>query len=156
LEQSVKALTANKSSALSIMLTSVEMPIMGQIPDTFIHETGERLAWYQRLISSENNTELQAHFSELDDLYGYLPPEVGPLKASIEKHILLRDWGIKKVEQEGEALRVSLHEDAPSGTKVMFQLMFSGIEAGDRLNQLLIPDLGIESLYSALLDNKRK
>lgn len=156
LEQSVKALSTNKGSALSIMLTSVEMPLSGQIPDFFIEETGERLAWYQRLISSENNEELASHISELEDLYGYLPPEIGPLKASIEEHILLRAWGIKKVEQDGDGLRVSLHEDAPAGTKVMFELMFRGIENGDRLNQLVIPCLSVDSLYAGLLDNKRK
>lgn len=156
LEQAVKALETNNRATVGIMLTSVEMPIEGQIPSTFIEETGERLAWYQRLMSSENNDDLNAHLIELEDLYGYLPKEMGVLKRSIQVHILLREWGIKKVEQEGDRLLTTVHDDAPVETLMMLKLMFRGSEMTGRKQQISIKAPSLDAFLISLEANQRR
>lgn len=156
LEQAVKALEANNRASVGIMLTSVEMPLEGQIPSSFIEETGERLAWYQRLMSSENNDDLNTHLVELEDLYGYLPKEIGLLKQSIQMHILLRTWGIKKAEQHGTTLLVTLHDDAPMETLMMLKLMFRGSEMTGKKQQIALHHSNLDALLMSLEANKRR
>ena len=156
LEQAVKSLESNNRASAGIMLTSVEMPLEGQIPSLFIEEVGERLAWYQRLMSSESNEELDEHIVELEDLYGYLPAEVEQLRKSIQVHILLREWGIKKAEQHDHALLVTLHDDAPMETLMMLKLMFRGSEITGRKQQIVLNHSSLDALLVSLAANKRR
>lgn len=151
LEQSVRSIE-NPKGQFSIMLAGVDMPMLGSIPESFIPETGERLAWYQRLMSSESRSDLKENLSELEDLYGYLPDETRRLQQSIEKHMLLRRWGIKKAERVGGSLEINFHEDVSSQTILVLSLMFMGKTSHDR-KTMNIKGISMEDLFLAMEKN---
>lgn len=157
LEQAVRAMEDGSASAeRAIMLNNVEMPIEGRIPHQFIAETGERLAWYQRLMSSESRDELDMHLSELEDLYGYLPDEIHTLKESVYKHIALRKWGIRRIEQDGDDVIITLHEDAPTQTNIMLGIMFPGLALADRKHQLLLESDKVDRVIDVLVSKSTR
>ncbi len=101
LELSIKAIDRGESQLdKAVILSHVNMPIHGSIPSSFMPNNGERLTWYQRLMTSESLAELNQNAKELEDLYGYVPAELYDLKQSISEHIAARHWGIESLRDE--------------------------------------------------------
>jgi transcription-repair coupling factor (superfamily II helicase) len=111
LELSIKALDRGETELdKAVILSHVNMPIHGRIPSDFMPSNGERLTWYQRLMTSESLIELNLNAKELEDLYGYVPAEIYELKQSISEHIAARHWGIESLrEEEGSVVLQMQH-----------------------------------------------
>jgi transcription-repair coupling factor (superfamily II helicase) len=111
LELSIKALDRGETELdKAVILSHVNMPIHGCIPSSFMPSNGERLTWYQRLMTSESLTELNLNAKELEDLYGYVPAEIYELKQSISEQIAARHWGIESMrEEEGSVILQMQH-----------------------------------------------
>jgi transcription-repair coupling factor (superfamily II helicase) len=90
----------------SAILNNVKMPITGSLPSKFMPQTGERLTWYQRLMSSDTPSELDRHMAELIDLYGYLPSEALELKESISKYLAAKHWNIASIKEIDMGIKI--------------------------------------------------
>ena len=107
LEQAIKAIDSGEDHvANAVLMGRVVMPVYGKIPTDFMPECGDRLAWYQRLMSSETPAELEQNLTELEDMYGYIPKEIYALKESILKHLAAKTWGISSMKSTGDDVSV--------------------------------------------------
>jgi transcription-repair coupling factor (superfamily II helicase) len=107
LEQAIKAIDSGEDHvANAVLMGRVVMPVYGKIPTDFMPECGDRLAWYQRLMSSDTPDELEQNLTELEDMYGYIPKEIYELKASILKHLAAKTWGISSMKSTGKDVSV--------------------------------------------------
>lgn len=110
LELSIKALDRGETQLDKAILNShVNMPIYGKIPPDFMPSNGERLTWYQRLMTSESLQELNQNTQELEDLYGFLPGDIYDLKRSISEHIAARHWGIDTIREESDGVIIQMN-----------------------------------------------
>lgn len=113
LEQAIKAIDNGESRVdTAILLARVSMPLLGKIPPAFMPDSGDRLAWYQRFMSSESPAELDRNFEELNDMYGFLPDELFTLKDSILKHLAAKTWGIASMKAIGTDVQIEAHQGA--------------------------------------------
>lgn len=113
LEHAIKAIDRGETNLdASVVLNHVNMPIYGKIPPEFMPDNGERLTWYQRLMSSESIQEINLNANELQDLYGYLPDEVHELKRSISEHVAAKRWGIAALKDVEGGTLINLHNDS--------------------------------------------
>lgn len=109
LSQAIKTLDNNPDAKeAQLMIGNVSMPLDGEIPPSFISNTGTRLAWYQRLMSSDTAEELKTHLQALEDMYGFIPDEVERFGRHVVHHITLRGLGIESVRIEGDQIRLEI------------------------------------------------
>lgn len=142
-----------KEVELATIMSSVKMPRRGMIPSQFIEETGERLAWYQRLMCSESVEECNINLRELEDLYGYLRSEVVEFAEWVGETIALKSLQIGKVEQTGNDVVASVsYGRMARSTQAVLALTFeSNFSVGERPNQFVIRNHTPESFSKAIL-----
>lgn len=156
LEQAIKAIDNGESRIdTAVLLGQVQMPLVGMIPSNFMPSSGDRLSWYQRFMSSETVDELNMNFSELRDMYGYLPSELERLKDSIIKHMAARFWGISSIKDVGGDVQVEAHQSANvSDLHAMLALSFRGrLALTDKPRTFLIKDAEMDSIITAICNN---
>ncbi|AXH60375.1 DEAD/DEAH box helicase [Pseudomonas amygdali] len=158
LEQAIKALDDERASPgydleLATIMSSVQIPRRGFIPSTFIAETGERLAWYQRLMCSDSVEELKTNLRELEDLYGYLAPEVAEFAEWVAEAISLKSLQIGKVEQDGSDVLVTLtHGHLTRASQAVMALTFeSDFVVGEKSNQFKVLGYSIPKFAQAIV-----
>lgn len=157
LEQAIKALdderaTQNYDLELATIMSSVQIPRRGSIPSTFIAETGERLAWYQRLMCSNTVEESKINLRELEDLYGYLPPEVNEFAEWVGEAISLKSLQISKVEQDGDDVLVTLtYGNLTRASQAVMALTFeSDFVVAEKSNQFKVLGHTIQQFARAI------
>lgn len=157
LEHAIKMLDDDRGTSvdleLAAIMTSVKIPRRGQIPSDFIVETGERLAWYQRLMCSETVDECRTNLRELEDLYGYLPEAVIEFCGWVEEVIALKSLQIGKVEQEGDDVVVSLtYGKMTRASQAVMALTFeSAFSMTEKPNQFVIRNHDVSGFSKAIL-----
>lgn len=156
LEQAIKAIDNGESRIdTAVLLGQVQMPLVGMIPSNFMPSSGDRLSWYQRFMSSETVDELNVNFSELRDMYGYLPNELERLKDSIIKHMAARFWGISSIKDVGGDVQIEAHQSANvSDLHAMLALSFRGrLALTDKPRTFLIKDAEMDSIITSIRNN---
>jgi len=158
LEQAIKALDDERASQnydleLATIMSSVQIPRRGFIPSTFIAETGERLAWYQRLMCSDSVDESKINLRELEDLYGYLPAEVIEFAEWVGEAIALKSLQVGKVEQDGKDVLVTLtYGNLNRASQAVMALTFeSDFQMTEKANQFVIRNHGIQKFAKAIV-----
>lgn len=156
LEQAIKAIDNGETRVdTAVLLAQVQMPLVGMIPSDFMPASGDRLAWYQRFMSSETPDELETNFHELRDMYGYLPDELSVLKDSILKHLAAKVWGISSIKDIGGDVQIEAHKSANvADLHAMLALSFPGrMELVDKPRTFLIKNSDVETISSAIYKN---
>ncbi len=75
------------------------------IPDSYVESITERLSLYQRLDTSETETELQEMKQELEDRFGPIPDQVLALFDTVRCRKLAVDLGFEKMSLKDDTLR---------------------------------------------------
>lgn len=156
LEQAIKAIDNGESKVDTVVLLGqVQMPLVGKIPSSFMPASGDRLAWYQRFMSSETPDELEMNFHELRDMYGYLPDELSVLKDSILKHLAAKVWGISSIKEVGGAVQIEAHKSANvDDLHAMLALSFMGrVELSEKPRTFMIKNADVEAISSTIFKN---
>lgn len=156
LEHAIKAIDNGETKVDSAaLLGQVQMPLVGMIPSSFMPASGDRLAWYQRFMSSETPSELDMNFNELRDMYGYLPDELSILKSSVLKHLAAKVWGISSIKEVDNAVQVEAHKNANvDDLHAMLALSFPGrMEPADKTRTFLIKGADVESVSGTIFTN---
>jgi transcription-repair coupling factor (superfamily II helicase) len=156
LAQAIKALDEEGDRAdleTAAIMTSVDMPVRGAIPSDFIAETGERLAWYQRLMCSESVDEAALNLSELKDLYGYLPEPVLEFAEWVKEIIALKYWQLNKVESTSTGVQVLVSHGAMlRSCQAMMALNFGrAFKPSERANQFRIEGISIREFADVVV-----
>jgi transcription-repair coupling factor (superfamily II helicase) len=156
LTQAIKALDEGgdrRTLEVSTIMNSVDIPIRGSIPSSFITEVGERLAWYQRIMCSETLDEVLLNVNELKDLYGYLPIEVLEFQDWVKEIIVLKHWQLTKVECTGDGVQVWVsHGSMLRSSQAMMALNFgSAFKPSERTNQFRVEGVSIKQFADTVV-----
>lgn len=110
LSHAIKAMDKGvDNESLTVLMNKVNIPVKGYLPESFISDAGERLKWYQRLMSSESKSELDQIILALNDFYGYLPDGLITLRQDVINHIVSRDLGISSVKSSSEDVLIKAY-----------------------------------------------
>jgi transcription-repair coupling factor (superfamily II helicase) len=85
----------------------------GYIPDDYLPDTAQRLDFYKRLSSAQNEEEVAALVAELTDRYGAPPDEVGVLAEIMIVKGLGRRLAATAIELSESRLALALADDTP-------------------------------------------
>mgnify|MGYP003530244077 FL=1 len=154
LELSIKAIDRGESQLdKAVILSHVNMPIHGQIPSSYMPNNGERLTWYQRLMTSESLVELNQNAKEMEDLYGYVPAEIYELKQSISEHIAARRWGIESMrDEEGSVILQMQHTKEMEALSFLLGHAFKQrFQATEKERNFVIKKANISEVADAIL-----
>lgn len=154
LEQAIKAIDRGETNLdKSIILNHVNMPIYGKIPPEFMPDNGERLTWYQRMMSSESIQEINQNANELQDLYGYVPGEIYELKRSISEHIAAKRWCISSLKDVKEGVLIQLHnENELSGFMIVLSQTFKKrFKPAEKERTFIVENASISEVADAIL-----
>lgn len=153
LEQAIKAIDSGENRVdTAVLLGQVSMPLLGKIPPDFMPQSGDRLSWYQRFMSSETPSELEMNFVDLKDMYGYLPHDLETLRDSILKHLAAKVWGISSIKAMGEDVQVEAHVSANVGDlQAMLALSFPGrMDVSEKARTFMVKNSSVESLSASI------
>jgi len=123
-------------------LPSFDLPVTAMIPDTYVPDQGQRLYFYQRLMSSRDAEELATAAAEMEDRYGRLP---SPVKVAVEVmalRIRARDHGVEKVDGKGGRLAVTFSQARPPALRVLSLIQGRQREAYMSQDRLIWPYSG--------------
>jgi transcription-repair coupling factor (superfamily II helicase) len=99
---------AKGEQARSSIEVSVEVPVDCFIPATTIHDTAERLGWYQRL-AKERVLELDASEEAMENQFGELPEPLRNLVGSHRTRALCQGLGIVRCSWLKVRVELALH-----------------------------------------------
>ena len=83
------------------------------IPADYMPDEHQRLVSYKRISVAATEEDIATLESELTDLYGFVPAEVGNLFEVIRIRNLLKPLKGKKISYDGQNLMVAFHEKSP-------------------------------------------
>jgi transcription-repair coupling factor (superfamily II helicase) len=84
----------------------------GLIPEEYIEDVGQRLHFYKRLASAEDEQEIERIAAELVDRFGTIPRETEDLIDVMKVKALSRMLGIRGVEVTSQRMTIHLAEDS--------------------------------------------
>jgi transcription-repair coupling factor (superfamily II helicase) len=116
-------------------------------------DNGERLTWYQRMMSSESIQEINQNANELQDLYGYVPGEIYELKRSISEHIAAKRWCISSLKDVKEGVLIQLHnENELSGFMIVLSQTFKKrFKPAEKERTFIVENASISEVADAIL-----
>jgi len=83
----------------------ISVPVEAYVPEDYVPEVNQRLAFYKRLASALDDAEIADLRAELADRFGPPPPEAERLFDIVRIRVVARALGIEKVEAgKGTAL----------------------------------------------------
>ncbi len=132
------------------------------IPDAYVESIAERLSLYTRLDNSENEEELQAFHTELQDRFGSVPKQVEDLFTTVRCRKLGVELGFEKVTLKAKTLRCHFinNPDSPYFESDVFQGIMQFVQTGlnkaklkqtGKLFLLIVEDIAdMDALYRLL------
>lgn len=124
IEKAVKELRGEE--VVEEITPEIHLRVPAFIPETYIEDPSERLAFYRRLSLCRSDEEVEEIGEELKDRFGKIPEEVLSLLEVIKIKILLMKLAIKKLEETPEELILTFHES----TRVSPQKVLEWIHRG--------------------------
>jgi len=123
-------------------LPSFDLPVTAMIPETYVADQGQRLYFYQRLMSSRDGAELAEATEEMSDRYGKLPAPVQAAVDVMALRIEAREHAIEKVDGKQGRLAVTFSQARPPAARVLSILQGRQREAYMSQDRLIWPYAG--------------
>jgi transcription-repair coupling factor (superfamily II helicase) len=101
----------------------VKLPVGAYIPESYLEDVSQRLAFYKRLSMAQTDEQLFDIHGELEDRYGDAPREVTNLRDIISLKLGLRRIRGKRIEGGPRAILVELMPDTPVNPDRVMQLL---------------------------------
>jgi transcription-repair coupling factor (superfamily II helicase) len=124
LKRAVKDLQAGKEPDLSQPLevvSEINLHTPALLPTDYCPDVQERLTLYKRLANCELEEDLRALQEELIDRFGELPPQTTALVETHRLRMLVKDYGVNKLDASDAQISVQFAKDAPiDPVKVIF------------------------------------
>ena len=86
----------------------VKIPVAAYIPDDYIEDVSQRLAFYKRFSLAESNDQLFDIHGEIEDRYGRAPIAVTGLRDIVSLKITMKRLGANRIEGGPKAMVVEL------------------------------------------------
>lgn len=103
LDEAIAELQEEKAEEEEVYL---ELDYSGYIPDNYISDQSEKMEVYKRIVSVQEDTELQTVHAELEDRFGPMPEEVQSLLALAEIRVLCRRLHISALRERKNVLEI--------------------------------------------------
>jgi transcription-repair coupling factor (superfamily II helicase) len=84
-----------------------------KIPESYIVDTGERLAQYKRLAVARDEAHVDRLQSETEDRYGHLPPAARRLFDMARLRLVAERAGVRSVDVADGRLQIRFHDQPP-------------------------------------------
>lgn len=134
----------------------ITVEVEAHLPDAYVPEINQRLAFYKRLAGLTEAEEIEAVRAELQDRFGPLPPSVERLLEVVGLRIEARALGIEKMEAAAGAARLAFSP----GTRVRPERLLAVIrEGGSRIRlrgefvlEAIIPEGPWPAVHRALTE----
>ncbi|WP_418646703.1 transcription-repair coupling factor [Thauera butanivorans] len=124
LKRAVKDLQAGKEPDLSQPLevvSEINLHTPALLPTDYCPDVQERLTLYKRLANCETDEDLRALQEELIDRFGEVPPQTAALLETHRLRMLVKDYGVQKLDASDAQISVQFAKDAPiDPVKVIF------------------------------------
>jgi len=91
---------------------TLDLPLTAHIPHSYVPDLNLRLALYQRLASTQEQSEVEDAAREMVDRFGALPPPVHNLLFAVQLRLLARRAGVQSIQTEDGQIVVRLEEGA--------------------------------------------
>ncbi|TVQ98376.1 MAG: transcription-repair coupling factor [Deltaproteobacteria bacterium] len=86
----------------------VKLPVTAYIPEDYVEDVGQRLAFYKRFSAASDDGTLHDLFAELEDRYGPAPEPARVLRDIVTLKILLRQIRATRIEAGPKAIVLEL------------------------------------------------
>ena len=116
LKRAVKDLQAGKEPDLTQPLevvSEINLHTPALLPTDYCPDVQERLTLYKRLANCEADDDLRALREELIDRFGELPPQTTALIETHRLRMLVKDYGVHKLDASDAQITVQFAKDAP-------------------------------------------
>ena len=124
LKRAVKDLQAGKEPDLSQPLevvSEINLHTPALLPTDYCPDVQERLTLYKRLANCEMEEDLRALQEEFIDRFGEVPPQTAALVETHRLRMLVKDYGVNKLDASDAQISVQFAKDAPiDPVKVIF------------------------------------
>ncbi|MBX3112164.1 MAG: transcription-repair coupling factor [Fimbriimonadaceae bacterium] len=94
-------------------LPSFDLPVRALIPESYVDDQGQRLYYYQKLMSCRDGAQLEATREEMEDRYGHMPAEVHAAVKVMRLRLAARELKIEKVDGNQGRLAVTFRGGPP-------------------------------------------
>lgn len=122
--------------------TELNIGVPAFIPESYMSDAHERLSFYKRLSSAQDDASQQDVELEARDRFGTFPEELLNFAAIIRFKRILSGWSALKAEIVPDKLRVTFSEATPLNMEKIVQLMTAPQE--NKLSVKLIPPATLE------------
>lgn len=121
--------------------TALEFQVSAYLPDDYIDDERQKIAFYKRLVSSHRLDEVEELAAELEERYGPAPDPVRALLRLTRIRVLARDLGLAQVTHRRDRLILRLSHQGDVGRE---QVAALGAKYPGRLMQMpgRHPELG--------------
>ncbi len=124
LKRAVKDLQAGREPDLTQPLevvSEINLHTPALLPTDYCPDVQERLTLYKRLANCELEDDLRALQEELIDRFGEVPPQTAALIETHRLRMLVKDYGVNKLDASEAQITVQFAKDAPiDPVKVIF------------------------------------
>ncbi|ENO87896.1 transcription-repair coupling factor [Thauera linaloolentis] len=124
LKRAVKDLQAGKEPDLSQPLevvSEINLHTPALLPTDYCPDVQERLTLYKRLANCDTDDDLRVLQEELIDRFGELPPQTAALLETHRLRMIVKDYGVQKLDASDAQISVQFGKDAPiDPVKVIF------------------------------------
>ena len=113
LEEAVSALrdTGETSDSTHEFSPSISIGLSVLIPEHYVPDLSQRLAFYRRLGNIDTDGELDAIAVEMVDRFGKMPIEVENLLKTVDLKVLCRKVGVAKIEAGDKGAVLTFHKN---------------------------------------------
>ena len=99
-----------------------------KIPESYVADTGERLAHYKRLAVARDDDRIDRLQAETEDRYGHLPPAARRLFDMARLRLVAERSGVRSVDVADGKLQIRFHERPPVEPALIVEMV--GREGG--------------------------
>lgn len=91
-------------------LPPLDAPVVALLPDTYVKDQAQRLYFYQKMMSSRNESNLGEVQAEMEDRYGHAPSEVGNAFRVMSLRIRAKRLGMERIDIAGGRVSVEFKD----------------------------------------------
>jgi transcription-repair coupling factor (superfamily II helicase) len=148
LQEAVNQLMAEDDSQVSAMpptardLPRVDLPLPGNIPESYIEHMPTRMSLYQKLARIRERREVPEAREEMRDRFGPPPQEVENLLLLVDLRALAALVGAESVVHSGDSITVTFRDPVGSAQTPLQRALGPSVRVGNRQMHLSMRQLG--------------
>ena len=103
--------------------TTIRLNADLKIPPSFVSDEAIRLRMYKSIASARSEEEIDAHYEDLEDRFGQLPPSIENLLEYARLRLLGRPLGVRSIERKRDLIDIVFDQQAHVDPDQIVQLI---------------------------------